>query len=167
MERDPKHPDHGEVPWRAPATPRRRRRRQCSSPWVKSRGSVGPGGGGCRGGGNGELRRPVVRRSSRSSSPEEKGNGGSVFPLCRREREGGGGNGWVRSERQQRCPSMRSAAGQGARSRAARGGHAAEAACPRSDMHRVQFSELLNRGFSHAEPDSVTLATYNSQSRPI
>jgi hypothetical protein len=23
MERDPKHPDHGEVPWRAPATSRR------------------------------------------------------------------------------------------------------------------------------------------------
>jgi hypothetical protein len=49
-------------------------------------------------------------------------------PLCRREREGGG-NGWVRSGRRQRNPSRRSAAGQGARSRAVRGGHAAATAC--------------------------------------
>jgi hypothetical protein len=50
-------------------------------------------------------------------------------PLCRREREGGGGNGWVRSGRRQRNPSRRSAAGQGARSRTARGGHVATMAC--------------------------------------
>jgi hypothetical protein len=49
-------------------------------------------------------------------------------PLCRREREGGG-NGWVRSGRRQSHPSRHSAAGQGARSRAARGGHAAAMAC--------------------------------------
>jgi hypothetical protein len=53
----------------------------------------------------------------------------SFPPLYRREREGGGGNGWVRSRRRQRNPSRRSAAGQGARSRAARGGHAAAMAC--------------------------------------
>jgi hypothetical protein len=42
-----------------------------------------------------------------------------------RERAGGGENGWVRSGRQQGNSSRRSVAGQGARSRAVHGGHAA------------------------------------------
>jgi hypothetical protein len=50
-------------------------------------------------------------------------------PLYRREREGGGGNGWVRSRHRQRHPSRRSVAGQGARSHVARGGHATATVC--------------------------------------
>jgi hypothetical protein len=57
------------------------------------------------------------------------GNGGSVSPLCRREREVGGGNGWVRSGRQRGCSLRRSAAGQGTRLCAACGGHTATTAC--------------------------------------
>ena len=94
----PRHPDHGEVPWRAPATPRRRRRKECGSPKVRSRVSVGAGGGGCRDGGNGKRNRPVVWRSSRSGSSEKKGMAArfSLLQMRRKEGEkvnGGGGSG--------------------------------------------------------------------------
>jgi hypothetical protein len=58
-----------------------------------------------------------------------------LCPEAERGREEGGGNGRVRAERQQRRPSMRSAAGHGSRSRAVRGEHAAATACPCRTPH--------------------------------
>jgi hypothetical protein len=59
---------------------------------------------------------------------------------------------------------MRSAAGRSARSRAARGGHAAALTCPGATVRLLNFESRFQ--FSQAEPDSVTLAICNSQSRP-
>jgi hypothetical protein len=148
MEKDPRHLDHGEVPWRAPATPRRRRRKECGSPRVQSWVSVGPGDGGCRGGGIGKRNRPVVGRSSRSGSSEKKGAGGSVLSLLqtrRKEEEEVNGGGWSDSR------GALHALGSWPQRQVARGAWRTRGGVLLPRRH-VPFTEFLNRGFSSVKP---------------
>jgi hypothetical protein len=67
---------------------------------------------------------------------EERGMAARFFPFCKRE--GRRRREWmVDVGATAEVPFMRSAAGQGARSRAARGGHAAAFTCPGATTRRV------------------------------